>query len=250
MKDKERIENSEINPVSRARSYGVVKKETAFTRANELLADVLYGMLIFFCFAIIVLGCIGTVYILQELGVALLTVAALLFVWFVPLRKIRKRYFFVRKLERISKKAGYRLTLVRGTLKSLKSSRDQYDFFLETEDTVWSVRLVSTKKYNCVLTFMDKDTLKTVTPRPQETFRVRAMYRPSKTRMHDFSFTGEPIRVEGKESRIAVLLNPVPHTVCVKLRDGAEVPTGTGEAFGDFTIFTSTGFIQALKRGI
>ena len=244
------VEESKFHPVTRDRSYGVTKKETVFTRLNDRLADVLYFVFIFFCFILIVMGTLATVYMLQELGVALLLLGVVTFIWLVVLRKVRKRFFFIRKLSRTCKKLGYTLTVYRGTVRSLKRSREQYDLSLQTEDTVWSVRFLSVKKYNCVLTFMDRNTLKTLTPRPRETFRVRAMYRPSKTRLHDFSFTGEPIKVEGKESRIAVLINPVPHTVCVKLSDGAEVPTGTGEVFGDFTIFTSTGFIQALKRGI
>ncbi len=268
MKNKERVEESKIDPVSRARAYGVTKRETWLTRFNNRLADLLYLTFYILAGIIWIMGICAVIYMLGTIGIAICIIASVLIFNFVVLRTYRKRLKFVRKLKKVCKKNKYRLKFERGFFKSLKYAPNSFDFSVDTGRTVWHVRYLTVRKYNTQLTFLDKDTAQMISPRPKSNSIVNTYSRNrgivrnyntlssdthgferlARVRLFDLSLDETVSNINHKTARKALLINPVPHSLYKKEHDGSTVPTGTGEAIGDYTIFTASGFIETLPR--
>ena len=157
-----KIENSDIFPVSRARAYGVTKKETVFTRINEYLADILFFGLMTLSMLIIVVGACGMVYMLQEIGVMLCVIFAVAFVYAVALRTVRKRLFFLMKLKRLCKKNKIRIVFHRSFFQSLKNNGSGYDMTVETGTAIYPVRFFAVRKYDSAMVLLDNKTVQII----------------------------------------------------------------------------------------
>ena len=119
---------SESNPFPMYRAYGVTKKETIFTKINELLATVIGWLMFLPSIAIIVIGTISMIYILGYTGIFLTWLSAFLFIYFVVGRKIRKRAKFLIKLKRQCKKMGYLFEYKRRFFAGIRPNKKGIDF--------------------------------------------------------------------------------------------------------------------------
>ena len=262
---KKRVETSNISPVSRARAYGVTKRESVFTRLNEHLADVIFVVLFALYISVAVIGAIGMVYMLQEIGIVICILAALVFVYLVPLRVVRKRLFFILKLKRLCKKSKLRLRQSRGFWQGLKNNEGGIDMTVETGTSIWLVRFFAVFKYDSAMVFSDRDSVQLTSPRPKGSVpsavrssatRVRIVKRDSsalgfrkiKTSVFPIRFEKGTASVNGKTVNRALIINPVPHSIYRKLPDGTIVPTGNGERMDNYTVYTASGFMEMLQR--
>ncbi len=59
---------------------------------------------------------------------------------------------------------------------------------------------------------------------------------------------GDRIAKEQKKTYRAVILNPVPHSMYIKNRDGETVASGSGEGQFGYIIFTGSGFLESVQR--
>ena len=262
---KKKVETSNISPVSRARAYGVTKRESVFTRLNEHLADVLFVVLFALYISVAVVGAMGMVYMLQEIGIVICIIAALVFVYLVPLRALRKRFFFLLKLKKLCKRNKIRLRQSRSFWRGLKNNDTGIDLTVETGTAVWLVRFFAVRKYDSAMVFSDGDSVQITSPRPKgnvpsavrsSASRVRMVKRDSsalgfrriKTTVFPISFEDGAESVNGKTLKRSLIVNPVPHSIYVKLPDGNFVPTGNGEKLKNYTVFTASGFAEMLQR--
>ena len=260
-----KVEDSKISPVSRARAYGVTKRESIFTRLNEHLADVLFVVLFALYISVAVVGAIGMVYMLQEIGIVICILAALVFVYLVPLRALRKRFFFLLKLKKLCKRNKIRLRQSRSFWQGLKNNDTGIDLTVETGTAVWLVRFFAVRKYDSAMLFSEGDSVQITSPRPKGSVpsavrssatRVRMVKRDSsalgfrriKTTVFPISFEDGAESVNGKKVNRALIINPVPHSMYRKLPDGTVVPTGSGEQMKNYTVYTASGFTEMLQR--
>lgn len=268
MKQRERVEESRIDPVSRARAYGVTKRETWLTRFNNRLADFIYMAIYVVALVLWAIGFFGVIYMLGASGIAICIIGSALLFYFIVLRTYRIRFKFVRKLKKLCKKNKYRLKFERGFFRSLKYAPNSFDITVDTGKTIWYVRYLTMRKYNTQLTFLDKDTAQSISPRPKNSSLTSTYNRNqgrvrnyptlssdkrgfegfSRIRTFDLSLDESVSGINHKIARKALLINPVPHSLYKKNPDGTTVPTGTGEPIGDYTIFTANGFLQTLPR--
>jgi len=275
---------SEIDPVSIARSNGVKKKEGFLVRLNNRLAGIVIAC-IYLWLALIALG--GAIFIilgLRSIGVLIVAFAVLCFIWFKLLRRVRKRWQLVRRLKKKCKALGARLIPVRGFFKGLRRHDDGLDYLLDTGTVLWQIRFYAVKRYrstlvvdgDCLyvkahkLTFMTKvvrksgysalpnsnatqqekklNAIGTVSPIVCDrtaTEALRAALQRDKKRAR--SRMWEMPNEKNRKIKSALILNP---TACeaYKRVDGSNIPIGTGEPMGTYTLFTGSGFINALDR--
>ncbi len=261
------IEVSDINPVSRARAYGVVKNETFLTRFNDRFSHILFvGVKAFAVLNIAVyiwllLTMMGTI------GQALYFVILICFLWFVLLRPYKRRFRFFGKLKKYAKRNNCRLEIKRKFFESFKYHDKEYDIKLEDGMDVYFIRLMTAKKGNCAFFFDGKNHVQTVIPCPKEgsalTVYDREIYEAGKYKVRtyetrnwgrmtinlfDVNF-GEKFSVLNNKNVIKVLIvDPIPQAIHKKAPDGGTCRTGTGDMIEDYLLYTSNSFVEFLKR--
>ena len=275
MAKKHRPKVSRYNPVPLYRSYGVTKKENIFTALNEYLAVILGWLLYIPMFAIIIIGTLFMIKLLGSAGILFVFVSALLLVYFVLARKLRKRARFILRLRKLCKKMGYVLEMKRGFLKSLKFNKDGIDLVIHTPTKKWFVRFMTTKKRNSHVTFLNKDTIEIKKIKGRIKLRSGMFgymhHNLSKPRvsnivprvsMHDhqsiekgspklsyipYSFN-EIFNDDNFEVQKALVVNPVPLEMFKTDKSGSRIPIDTGERLFDYIMFSGSGFLNTLER--
>ncbi len=238
---------SDIGQVPLHRSYGVKKREGFFTHLNNTIAMVMAICLIIFLSIIWIMGIIMLIALLGHTGILLLAVAALLFVYLKLCRTLRKRLKFIFKLKRTCKRLGLKLQFKRGVLKGMKLNDRGLDFIVDSPKKRWCVRFYTPKKYLSHLTFIDKNTVEIKTNITKSRLKLVLGLEDPKTSRIPYSFTDE-VSSGSKRVAKALILNPVPHDVFKKDADGATIPIGTGEQLYGYTMFSGSGFLDALHR--
>lgn len=235
------------NPVPLHRSYGVTKKE-GFSQ-NSITCLQQFSLLFFFSLLAVtwVLGIYILISILGAIGVMLISVAALLFVYFKLCRKLRKRARFIFRLKRRCKQMGYKLKFHRGFFKGLRFNKDGFDFTVNTGKKIWSVSFFTPKKYLSHLTFVDSRTVDIKTNIIQSRLKFILGLNNPRLKRIEYVFDDKPTEGE-KNTAKALIVNPVPHDVFKKDADGAVIPIGTGERLYGYTLFTGSGFLETLMR--
>ena len=271
-KDKERKPRgasvSDIDPVPRYRAYGVTKKETWLTRFNNGFADVLFAVLFLLSFAIMALGLYGVIYMLGATGIFISIIAVILVIYLVVFRTLRKRLKFLRRLKKHCKKYKYQLNFKKSFFKSLKNNNAGLDFTLETGKKLWCVRFLAVRHYDSSMMFLNNGKIQIVSPpieSPENTivvnmvtanpltgarrrtrFSTFSQFAKKKKITLDFSFT--ETEQSSKVVKKALIVNPVPRSMFKKLPDETSVSIGTGEYINGYTVFSGSGFLEALLR--
>ncbi len=262
-----KIEVSDITPVSRARSYGVTKNETFLTRFNDALSH--WMLIAVKVFAIGILG----VYVwflltlMGTIGTALYFVIVACFVWFVLLKRYKRRFKFFRQLKKYCKKNKCKLTFRRKFFDTFKYSQRDCDIVLESGVNVYFIRLLTVKKKNCAAMFDGKGHAQLIYPCPRDgqtvTFYDREMYDEGKysvrtyetrnwgrmqIRLLDLNFGQKFSVLDGKAATKVLIVDPTPFAIHKRAQDGGTSRTGTGDTIEDFMLFTSRAFVEFLKR--
>ena len=238
---------SDIGQVPLHRSYGVKKREGFFTHLNDTIAVAMAVCLIILLSIIWIMGIVMLVVLLGSIGILLISVAALLFVYLKLCRTLRKRLKFIFKLKRTCKRLGLKLQFKRGVLKGMKLNSQGLDFIVDSPKKRWCVRFYTPKKYLSHLTFIDKNTVEIKTNITKSRLKFVLGLEEPKTRRIPYSFA-EEVASGSKKVAKALILNPVPHDVFKKDTDGATIPIGTGEYLYGYTMFSGSGFLEALHR--
>ena len=155
------------------------------------------------------------------------------------LRAVRKRKEFVARLKRYCAEQDLTLSEIRAPCRSLFALREGVDFTLEANGQIFACKLVGSLFPGSPMIFADtgeglrRDTLRL--------FRVDLLQ--LHTRL-DYRMKDAP----AGSTRIVIAL-PVPKQIYASVEGSPPRPADTGEALGDYTLYTATGFFGALERG-
>lgn len=244
---KRRIERSDVDPIPLHRSYGITKRETWVTHLNNLLASVLAVILIVTLATVWIVGIVLLISMMGYLGIFLAMIACIVLIYLIPMRKLRKRIRFLFRLRRTCRKYGFKLEFKRNFFKAMRFNKQGLDFTVDTGKKIWCVRFFTTPKYLSHITFVDKKTVDIKTGIVKS--RLKFVLGTNRTKVKRIEYTFDDcVTSENKKAEKAILLNPVPHDVFKKDRDGAVIPIGTGERIHGYTVFSGTGFLENLRR--
>ncbi len=200
------------------------------------------------------LYCVGAMLLSFELPI-LLTLLRILLVltrlrwWVLPLlaalllllpfcycflRAVHIRRRFLKKLRRLCRERGFHLSRLRRPYRSLLRLREEISFTLQTGQKTYDCKLFCSLRRHCPLYFAEDGT---VVCRHSLRFRRIELFSYSTSFRFDF---------ESSATKIC-LVAPVPK----ELFAGNTVrnrPIDTGTVVGDYRIFNSTGFLNALAR--
>ncbi len=238
---------SSIGQVPLHRSYGVKKREGFFVHLNNLLAAVLALCLIALLGFIWIMGIVMLVTLLGHIGIALAALSVLLFIYFKLCRKIRRRIKFIFKLKKTCKRLGLKLQFKRGLFRGLKLNGEGLDLIVDSPKKRWCVRFFTPKKHLSHVTFIDKNTVEIKINITKSRLKFVLGLNEPKTRRIKYSYD-DAVSVGNKKVAKALVLNPVPHDVFKKDKDGAIIPIGTGEYLYGYTMLSGSGFIETLQR--
>ena len=229
------------------RSYGVKRRvhpwrEKAALTAGRVFVLWVLGTLLY----VAGFGLVMFWIYFPEIWLRLLSVILILSIVLIrATRTIRKRRKFCRRLKKLCKNNKYRLTLEQNFFESLIWSADRHDFRLETGKFVYYVRYLTVGKYRSSLYFEQKDLIKLVKRPLNNKFTVIFDAQP-RIKYYPIDFQTP----EGGNKRVikALVVNPVCEEMFGKNKDGGYEVTGNGGEHFGFTVFTGSGFLEAVKR--
>ena len=230
------------------RSYGVKRRVHPWREKAASTAAKVFALYVMWIYVMIV----GTAFVMfwlyfPELWVKVVLTAAVAFAFLVRLtRTVRRRQRFCRRLRKVCRAHGYSMQREQGFFASLVWSSDRQDFHLETDHVIYYVRYLTVRKYRSSL-YIEGEHLLRLLKRPiNNKFTVIFERKPTnKYYPLDFQIPSEPT---DKRVVKALIVNPVCEEMYYKRREGGYEVTGNrGEHFG-FTVFTGSGFVDAVKR--
>lgn len=180
-------------------------------------------------------GAMAFVYLALVLLAAGLAVIAVFYV-----RAIRKRRAFVDQLKTYCRENSVTLSDIRKPCVSVFFQHEGMDFSVKVGDSVCACKLVAGILPGSPMVFTDRgeglrqDTLRL--------FRVTVLHLNT---VIDYRMEDRP---EGSKQLVIAL--PVPKKLYVSVEGSAPRPADTGESMGDYTLYTATGFLHALERGL
>ena len=243
----ERIKD-ETGEVPLYRSYGVKKKvNRGVIFANVVLTKVLFVLLVAFEFSVIAI-CSFVMFVYG--GALASTLVALTFCWifFNKYTKVsRRRLGFLRKLKKFCKQNGCKIEKNRSFFAAQKwNARAEADLILRAGDKTYYVKYVTPKRPLSSITLLSKSEIRYTLHARKNVFSLMLGFK-DKSRILTIRFP-DGIDERDKRQEKILLVNPKPRDIFVKNHDGATVPTGSGERIYGYTLYTGTGFLDALKR--
>ena len=238
---------SDFNPVDPARAYGVTKKEFVILEWVKLSVYRIIGAL--FCLAMFSIVALGTIafIVCGNIMISFLIVVGFAIVFFCTVSKpIRKRARFVAKMKRLCKKKNYKLKLEQGFFDALVWSPDRIDFSLNTGKYTYLVHYLTVRKYRSAVTFCDKHSFYRTKFPPPNVFTIIFGFKP-KTKHFKVSFP-ESYTIGTHKNINAIIVNPVCRDLYMKNKEGVTEPTGSGASGFGYTVYTGSGFLEAIVR--
>lgn len=230
------------------RSYGVRRKVYPWVERFKLY--VTRALLIFvFGFP---LSCAGFVFLMFMLFVPGVLVrflvggslVLLLVIWLT--RTLRKRLIFLCKLRLFCKKHGASLRTEQSFLRSLRCSPDRDNFVLKTKECIYYVRYLTARTYRTTLFLEKEDELRLVKFPLNNIVSFVFDWKP-KGKKYALKFD-VPLTIDDTPVKKVLLLNPVCEEIKYRLERGGYEVTGSGGAHFGFTVYTGSGFLNALER--
>lgn len=215
-------------------------------RIKDLFAQLL-AVLFLGALASLMLFIIGALLILGNPLVSAIVIlgAAVLFA-FLLTRPLRKRLRFQRKLKKLCREKKYRAVFHRPLRESFSWSTDKLDFTLSTAKHVYYVHYLTVKSYRSSITLLDGENLLLTKYPPQNKlaliFNLKAKQKNYKVSFPKSSSIGERKFVN------TVIVNPTCMEMFAKNRDGVTEPTGNGTHIFGYSVYTASGFIEAVLR--
>ncbi len=171
-------------------------------------------------------------------AIALVIVALLVLLSFY-IRAIKKRKEFVAKLVKCCKKHSISLTDIQRPYLSVFFQQPGVDFSLKQGDTVIECKLVAGVFPNSPILFTDRG--EGLCQKTLRIFRVDIL--------HLNTLIEYRMETGSEHSKKIVIVLPVPQNIYVSVDGSAPRVADTGEVMGDYTLYTATGFLNALDRG-
>ena len=178
----------------------------------------------------------GGVIVFLYLLIALVIVIAAVIAGFY-IRAMLKRRQFIAAMKKICQERGAVLSDVKKPYWSVISQQKGADFTLEQNGKEYQCKLVASVFPSSPIAFAD--TGKGIRQDILRVFRVTVLHMNT---LIDFC-------MEGQGKKIVIVL-PVPQQIYVSTEGSTPRPADTGEVFGEYTLYTSTGFLGVLERGI
>ena len=160
-------------------------------------------------------------------------------------RAILMRISFMRRLKAICKDKQYTLKKLRSPLASVFYKSDKIDLIVDTNDTVYNVKFISSLSRKKVYHFVDETNyityLKLYFALPMATkFNESILF----LSYHRFPWVEKK---EADNEKYVMLFNPVPNSITYIATDGARHTLDNGEMLGDFVVYNGKGFFSFLK---
>ena len=182
------------------------------------------------------------------LAIMLLDLFVLFFIILTAYRLVRAilmRVGFMRRLKAICNDKKYTLKKNRSPIISLFYKSDKIDFVVDTNDTVYNVKFISSLSRKKVYHFVDETNY--------ITYLKFYFALPMATKFNEsiLSLTYHKFpRVEKKwadNEKYIMLFNPVPNDITYIAKDGARHTLDNGEMLGDFVVYNGKGFCSFFK---
>ena len=171
-------------------------------------------------------------------AIALVIVASLVLLSFY-IRAIKKRKDFVSKLVKCCKDHSISLTDIQRPYLSVFFQQPGVDFSLKQGDTVIKCKLVAGVFPNSPILFTDRG--EGLCQKTLRIFRVDIL--------HLNTLIEYRMESGSEHSKKIVIVLPVPQNIYVSVDGSAPRVADTGEVMGEYTLYTATGFLNALDRG-
>ena len=244
-KNKFEGENIEVADTPMYRSYGKAKKVYPWLEKLKdflLRGLALYYLLFFAAIGALILFVMIVFSDILAFFIALIAgISALIILTAIP----RKRLSFLRRLKKLCKKHNYTLTFNRRFFACLSFEKEaKADFILNTGSHVYYVKFATATKRNSEFIFFSSTEMLYRKLRLNNKITLIFDLKP-KTKKIDIRFPKEAFE---ENATAVILLNPVPHDIHVKERDGSTSATGDGENRFGYTVHSGTGFISAIAR--
>ena len=165
---------------------------------------------------------------------------------FCVTRTLRKRLKFKRNLKKLCKKYGFSLQHKRNFFQSFAWSPEQYDFTVQTKQKRYYVHFLTLQKYRATLFLESENQMRLVKyPLPNiVTFLFEIKPKIREYRMN-FQESTEGVKLPIMK---VLLVNPVCEEIKYRQENRGYEHTGSGGEHFGFTVFTGTGFLNALAR--
>ena len=168
-----------------------------------------------------------------------LIIAALLVLLSFYIRAVKKRKKFVSKLVKYCKDNSVVLSDIRKPYLSVFIQQQGIDFSLKKDKTVCECKLVAGVFPNSPIVFTDKGE-----GLCQNTLRIFKF-----DILHLNNRIDYRIDSTSEDSKKVIIVIPVPKDIYVSTDGSSPRVADTGEIMGDYTLYTATGFLNALDRG-
>ena len=177
-------------------------------------------------------GLIVFLYLSIALVIALIVALAAFYV-----RAMLKRKQFLKALKKICTEQGIALSKVQKPYWSVISQQKGTDFTLEKNGERYACKMVAAVFPSSPIAFADNGQ-----GLRQDMLRIRGVTILHMNTLIDF-------RMEDEGKKIVIAL-PVPNKIYVSVGGSTPGPADTGEVFGEYTLYTASGFLGALDRNI
>lgn len=229
-------------------SYGALRKFGLPRKILEKFYQVIATLVLAnlgFAAALTIFYAIGYAPLLISFSIVMIIAS---FILYKPFRLLHKRFKFMRKLKRVCRKNGHTLTVYRHFPKYFTHNRDQEDFCVDTGKKLYYGCFLTVPKRLTHVTFLDDKHIKLTTRINAERNKFYQIYDlQKKHRIKEFSFPNIFTMTKRPVVKV-VVLNPSPHTIFVKDKDGVERESGTGEFTCGYYIHTGSGFVNTIER--
>lgn len=162
-------------------------------------------------------------------------------------RAILMRLGFMKTLKRICNDKQYTVKKLRSPLASIFYKSDKIDLIVDTKETVYNVKFISSLSRKKVYHFVDTKNYITY---------LRLYFAlPMATKFNEsilfLSYHRFPTveKKQGEREKYVILFNPVPNDITHIADDGARHTTGNGAMIEDFYIYNGKGFCSFIKDG-
>ncbi len=173
------------------------------------------------------------------IGIALLVATSVVIALYC-VRAINKRKKFVEKLKKYCMENAIALSEIKKPYLSVFVQQEGVDFTIEHQHTVYDCKMVASIFPGSPIAF--SDTGKGVRQTALRLFKVNVF---TVNTMIDYHMDNRP---EG--NRKIVIALPVPKNIYVSVNGSKPRPADTGENVGEYTLYSASGFLNALERDI
>lgn len=240
--------NTDYEHVPLYRSYGVFRKFGLPRKILETFYKVLATLVLaLLAFAAALTIVTAIIYAPVLISTAIVVIIAS-FILYKPVRLLHKRFRFMRKLKRVCRKNGHTLIINRRFPKYFVHNKEQEDFCVDTGRKIYYGCFLTIPKRLTHVTFLDEKRIRLTTRINAERNKFYQIYDLQKKHREKEFYFPYVYSMSKRPVVKVVILNPSPHAIFVKDKDGVERESGTGEFTCGYYIHTGSGFVNTIER--